>query len=193
MARSSGSIHIADNSVTAINDAIQQLLFMIDELRGEHDTTDILVGPHSHGATSGGLISHDTGLSDVSSDDHHTEDHQTRHNEGGLDELKLDDLGTPDDNTDLNANVGAHGLLPKLSGNASEFLNGAGAFTGVTAAEATDIAMAEAQLSEELWEKVHSNDGTVTITKQGNADAIDLSASGGSSGGKQYTLMMAEL
>jgi len=28
--------------------------------------------------------------------------------------IKLDDLGTPDDNTDLNASASRHGLLPKL-------------------------------------------------------------------------------
>jgi len=42
---------------------------------------------------------------------------------------KLDDLAAPDDNTDLNATTSKHGLLPKLSGVASEFLNGAGAFS----------------------------------------------------------------
>lgn len=40
--------------------------------------------------------------------------------------IKLDDLGTPDDNTDLNASVSRHGLLRKLSGTASEFLAGDG-------------------------------------------------------------------
>jgi hypothetical protein len=42
--------------------------------------------------------------------------------------IKLDDLGTPDDNTDLNASTTAHGLLKKLSGVATEVLNGAGAW-----------------------------------------------------------------
>lgn len=40
--------------------------------------------------------------------------------------LKLDDFGAPDDNTDLNATTGAHGLLRKLSNVASEFLDGQG-------------------------------------------------------------------
>lgn len=42
---------------------------------------------------------------------------------------KLDDFGTPDDNTDLNATTGHHGLLPKLSGVATQFLNGNGGWT----------------------------------------------------------------
>lgn len=40
--------------------------------------------------------------------------------------IKLDDLGTPDDNTDLNASTSRHGLLPKLDNNATHFLNGQG-------------------------------------------------------------------
>ncbi|MFX0200987.1 MAG: hypothetical protein ACFFCW_33120, partial [Candidatus Hodarchaeota archaeon] len=37
---------------------------------------------------------------------------------------KLDDFSTPDDNTDLNATASTHGLLPKLSNNSNEYLNG---------------------------------------------------------------------
>ena len=44
-------------------------------------------------------------------------------------DIKLDDLATPDDNTDLNATTGHHGLLPKLSGTSTEYLNGSGAFS----------------------------------------------------------------
>ena len=47
----------------------------------------------------------------------------------GTDEIKIDDLGTPDDTTDLNASTGAHGLSPKLSGNATDFYNGVGGFS----------------------------------------------------------------
>lgn len=49
-------------------------------------------------------------------------------NPGGADQIKLDDLAAPDDNTDLNASAAKHGLLPKLSNVATEFLNGQGAF-----------------------------------------------------------------
>ncbi|HLB46471.1 MAG TPA: hypothetical protein VJL59_05535 [Anaerolineales bacterium] len=40
--------------------------------------------------------------------------------------IKLDDLATPDDNRDLNATILRHGLMPKLSGAVSDFLNGKG-------------------------------------------------------------------
>jgi hypothetical protein len=43
--------------------------------------------------------------------------------------IQLDNLGAPDDNTDLNATAGAHGLLPKLSNVVTEFLNGQGGWT----------------------------------------------------------------
>jgi len=43
--------------------------------------------------------------------------------------IKLDDLGTPDDNTDLNASTGRHGLLPKLDGNPAHYLDGTGAWS----------------------------------------------------------------
>ncbi len=41
-------------------------------------------------------------------------------------DVPLDTLGTPSDNTNLNATTGYHGLLPKLSGVVTEFLNGLG-------------------------------------------------------------------
>lgn len=55
--------------------------------------------------------------------------HASTHQSGGADAIKLDDLAAPDDNTDLNATTSAHGLLPKLSGTATEFLDGTGAFS----------------------------------------------------------------
>jgi len=41
-------------------------------------------------------------------------------------EIKLDDLGTPDDNTDLNATTTYHGLLKKLGGGTVNFLRADG-------------------------------------------------------------------
>lgn len=54
--------------------------------------------------------------------------HASTHLTGGTDSIPLDDLAAPADNTDLNASAGAHGLLPKLSANAAEFINGVGAW-----------------------------------------------------------------
>jgi len=49
--------------------------------------------------------------------------------------ILLDNLGTPEDNTDLNATTGLHGLLPKRDGNAAHWLDGAGLWTAPTASE----------------------------------------------------------
>jgi hypothetical protein len=48
---------------------------------------------------------------------------------------KLDDLATPDDNTDLNASTLRHGLLPKLSGIASQVLLATGAWAALSASD----------------------------------------------------------
>ncbi len=45
--------------------------------------------------------------------------------------IKLDDLGAPDDTTDLDASAAKHGLLKKLSGVATQFLNGLGNWVAV--------------------------------------------------------------
>ena len=56
------------------------------------------------------------------------ESHSANHEVGGGDEIKLDDLAAPDDNTDLNASITAHGLLVKLPNSESMVLDGVGAW-----------------------------------------------------------------
>lgn len=68
-----------------------------------------------------------------------SETHATQHQAGGADAIKLDDLATPDDNTDLNATASAHGLLPKLSNDSSQFLNGQGSFTTPSVGASTSV------------------------------------------------------
>lgn len=46
--------------------------------------------------------------------------------DGKVSDVKLDNLSPPDDTTDLNATTSAHGLLPKLSGIATNVLSGIG-------------------------------------------------------------------
>lgn len=60
--------------------------------------------------------------------------------------IKLDDWAAPDDNTDLNASTGTHGLLPKLSGNSAQYLSGAGTWTTPTPVESVAV-YAEAAIS----------------------------------------------
>lgn len=54
--------------------------------------------------------------------------HATSHQAGGGDAIKLDDLAAPDDNTDLDATISAHGLLKKLGGGTTNFLRADGAW-----------------------------------------------------------------
>ena len=54
--------------------------------------------------------------------------------------IKLDDFATPDDNTDLNASASRHGLLPKLSNNARQFLRGDGAWATYSSVTANAVA-----------------------------------------------------
>lgn len=56
------------------------------------------------------------------------EDHSSRHESGGADAIKLDDLAAPDDNTDLDVSVSAHGLCPKFPNNATTFFRGDGTY-----------------------------------------------------------------
>lgn len=55
--------------------------------------------------------------------------HATSHKSGGTDAIKLDELAATTDVTTLNATTSAHGLLPKLSNVATEYLNGTGAWS----------------------------------------------------------------
>jgi hypothetical protein len=60
--------------------------------------------------------------------------HATTHKSAGSDPIKLDELAAPTDGITLNASTTAHGLLRKLSGNSTEFLNGSGAWAAVPVA-----------------------------------------------------------
>lgn len=84
--------------------------------------------------------------------------HKTTHQSGGSDAIPLDTLAATTDITTLNSTTSTHGLLPKLSGTATEFLNGSGAFS-VPAGTGTGEA------------NTYSNAGTtgvgITLTKTG--------------------------
>jgi hypothetical protein len=56
---------------------------------------------------------------------------------GGL--IRLDTIAVPTDSTSLNASTDLHGLLPKLSGTVTEFMNGTGAWS-TPSGSSTDLA-----------------------------------------------------
>ncbi len=83
--------------------------------------------------------------------------HASTHASAGSDPIKLDDLASPDDNVDLNASTLAHGLLPKLSGSASDVLRGDGTYgAAALTAHATN----------------HNSGGSDPITSLDNLTAI---------------------
>lgn len=81
--------------------------------------------------------------------------HAATHKSGGSDLIKLDELGAPTDIATLNASAAAHGLLPKLSGIATDVLLGTGVFGAAPAAspwlavvkQAADLTSAAAAFS----------------------------------------------
>jgi hypothetical protein len=80
--------------------------------------------------------------------------HATTHKAGGADAIKLDELAAPSDVLTLNASAAAHGLLPKLPGNAAMYLNGTGVWvvpTATPAAHATTHAQAGSDPVDITW------------------------------------------
>ncbi len=70
-----------------------------------------------------------TGLSGLLADEQDPLDHATDHQAGGGDAIQLDNLAPTDDNTDLDATSVAHGLMPKLSGEAGSVFTTAGTWS----------------------------------------------------------------
>ncbi len=99
------------------------------QLRGKHQGTRNNVGVQPFGLLDAVTVTVDIGAGDVELPTGTTPViHATTHQSGGADAIKLDDLAAPDDNTDLDASTTKHGLLKKLSGTATEFMNGSGSW-----------------------------------------------------------------
>jgi len=95
------------------------------------------------GTTAGTLAAgNDARLSDARSPTAHNSTHQS----GGADAIKLDDLAAPDDNTDLDATLSAHGLLPKLGGGTTDFLRADGTWAEPPASAGWDGDIADIDL-----------------------------------------------
>ena len=72
---------------------------------------------------------------------------------------KLDDFSSPDDNTDLNVSTSVHGLCPKLSNNAVNFLNGQANFEPVIPTECPIQAGARGRLGMAHIIRIIGRDG----------------------------------
>jgi len=65
--------------------------------------------------------------------------HATSHASGGGDALQLDNLSAPDDNTDLDASLTRHGLLPKLGGGTTNFFRADGTWAAPPGGGSDDV------------------------------------------------------
>ena len=109
--------------------------------------------------------------------------HAATHKTGGSDSIKLDEFATPDDNTNLDATTSEHGLLKKLSGNASEFLNGAGNWAVPSGSNPT---LDDAYNNSGGASSIGIDAGDVTWSLSGAYSfALDLSAASGTADGFQ--------
>jgi hypothetical protein len=88
-------------------------------------------------------------------------------------DIKLDDFSAPDDNTDLNVSVSAHGLAPKLSGEEREFLRGDGNWSTYASLTATPVA---ATGSDNTDAASLGTTNTAFITSDSAAKGVKLTA-----------------
>lgn len=92
-------------------------------------------------STGGVVITAHNELTGLTTGDDHTQ--YLNNTRGDLRYLqlntKLDDLATPDNNTDLDASVSRHGLLPRLSGNVADSLRGDGTWVAGAGGSAVNL------------------------------------------------------
>jgi hypothetical protein len=110
--------------------------------------------------------------------------HQSTHNDGGSDALKLDDLATPDDNTDLDATSTRHGLLPKLSGTATQYLNGTGSWSTPSGGNTEFVSIDN---TDSPYTNVAGNDGKVVLCDD-SSGAITVNLQAAATAGDGYTV-----
>lgn len=116
---------------------------------------------HTHGT-----VGHDahTYLTGVTADQHHAQLHASSHMYGGSDAVKLDDLAVPDDNTDLDATTGRHGLLPKLGGGSTNFFRADGTWAAPAGGPGGSITVEESDGTPSVATvtKIKVTNGTLT-------------------------------
>lgn len=111
---------LANGPGIIFNDNGTSLLISADELPPlPHATT------HENGGDDEIDVS---GLSGLLADGQNPLNHSVSHQSGGSDFIRIDTLAAPTDNTNLNASLSAHGLLPKLGGGTTNFLRADGAW-----------------------------------------------------------------
>lgn len=107
------------------------------------------------------------------------EAHHTQHEAGGLDAIKLDDLAAPDNNTDLDASITKHGLLPRLPNDATKYLDGTGNYSVPAGGPGASITVKEQDGTPSVANvtEIRVPNGTLT-DETGGAVSLHYAASG---------------
>lgn len=97
--------------------------------------------------------------------------------------LKLDDLATPDDNTDLNATTGLHGLLPKLGGGTTNFLRADGTWAAPPGSSSPLTTKGDLHVFTTLDARLAvGTDGHVLTADSAQSGGVKWAAAGGGGG-----------
>jgi hypothetical protein len=179
----------ASSHASGGSDAVSILKAQVTDL-GTIGTAAALNVPSSGNAASGEVVKgSDARLSDSRTPTAHAASHKS----GGSDAIKIDELAAGTDVTTLNASTSAHGLLLKLSGTSTQFLNGSGVWsTPAGTGGAGDMSSADYATGTGASNTAHKVDhalyadaapysgitGTPTL---GTAAAKDIAASGNAS------------
>lgn len=96
-----------------------------------------------------------------------------------MDQSKLDDWDTPDNNTDLNATIAYHGLLPRLSGSEFEFLNGMGQWITVSGYVYSGTpGITQSYVKELIYDNTLTLDGTWGLSIPQTYDHLEVMITG---------------
>lgn len=137
--------------------------------------------PLSHGSShqNGGLDEINVaGLNGVLADAQNPTTHAASHQSSGGDAIGIDTLAAATDNTNLNATISAHGLLPKLGGGTANFLRADGTWA-TPASESINSVTAEVDFGATFADKAQIVvTGQAWVTANSNIVANILCPSG---------------
>jgi len=92
--------------------------------------------------------------------------------------VKLDDFTAPDDNTDLDASTTKHGLLPKLSNVATQYLNGLGGWSVPAGGGGGGTAIWDADADTGIQTEEAADEDIIRFDIAGVGDVMTLQAGG---------------
>jgi hypothetical protein len=115
----------ASSHASGGSDPVSILKAQVSDLGTIGTAAALNIASSGNASTSQVVKGDDTRLSDSRTPTSHASSHRS----GGSDALKIDELAAGTDVTTLNASTTVHGLLPKLSGTGTQYLNGTGGWS----------------------------------------------------------------